>query len=145
MFRTSSVHHQGRFVQAVFVHLVCGNTRITGHVQPLQSCRKTTYVLQVDTRSTQCQVFKNVLRSRSHGKILDTMWMTQIKFCTTVENQAALVPLPSGLLHGRIWYTFSEMYILVTPNIICVRISHEMNLENEIRVLESVSTYLIYY
>ena len=40
MFRTSSVHHQERFVQAVFADLVCGNTRTTRHVQPLQSCRK---------------------------------------------------------------------------------------------------------
>ena len=39
MFRTSSVHHQERFVQAVFADLVCGNTRTTRHVQPLQSCR----------------------------------------------------------------------------------------------------------
>ena len=35
MFRTSPVHHQERFVQAVFVDLVCGNTRTAGHVQPL--------------------------------------------------------------------------------------------------------------
>ena len=40
MFRTSSVHHQERFVQAVFADLVCGNTRTTRHVQPLRSCRK---------------------------------------------------------------------------------------------------------
>ena len=40
MKRTSSVHHQERFVQAVFVDLVCGTTvRTTRHVQPLQSCR----------------------------------------------------------------------------------------------------------
>ena len=37
MFRTSPVHHQERFVQAVFADLVCGNTRTTRHVQPLQS------------------------------------------------------------------------------------------------------------
>ena len=35
MFRTSSVHHQERFVQAVFADLVCGNTRTTRRVQPL--------------------------------------------------------------------------------------------------------------
>ena len=29
MFRTSPVHHQERFVQAVFADLVCGNTRTT--------------------------------------------------------------------------------------------------------------------
>ena len=29
MFQTSSVHHQERFVQAVFADLVCGSTRIT--------------------------------------------------------------------------------------------------------------------
>ena len=40
MFRISSVHHQERFVQAVFADLVCGNTRTTRHVQPLRSCRK---------------------------------------------------------------------------------------------------------
>ena len=40
MFRTSSVHHQERFVQAVFADLVCGKTRTTRHVQPLRSCRK---------------------------------------------------------------------------------------------------------
>ena len=35
MFRTSSVHHQERFVQAVFADLVCGTTvRTTRHVQP---------------------------------------------------------------------------------------------------------------
>ena len=34
MFRTSSVHHQERFVQAVFADLLCGNTRTTRHVQP---------------------------------------------------------------------------------------------------------------
>ena len=37
MFRTSPVHHQERFVQAVFADLVCGNTGTTGYVQPLQS------------------------------------------------------------------------------------------------------------
>ena len=38
MFRTSPVHHQERFVQAVFADLVCGTTvRATRHVQPLQS------------------------------------------------------------------------------------------------------------
>ena len=37
MLRNSSVHHQERFVQAVFADLVCGNTRTTRHVQPLQS------------------------------------------------------------------------------------------------------------
>ena len=40
MFRTSPVHHQERFLQAVFADLVCGNTRTTRHVQPVQSCRK---------------------------------------------------------------------------------------------------------
>ena len=33
MFRTSSVHHQERFLQAVFADLVGGNTRTTRHVQ----------------------------------------------------------------------------------------------------------------
>ena len=38
MFRTSSVHHQERFVQAVCADLVCGTTvRTAAHVQPLQS------------------------------------------------------------------------------------------------------------
>jgi hypothetical protein len=32
MFRTLSVHHQERFVQAVFADLVRGNTRTTRHV-----------------------------------------------------------------------------------------------------------------
>ena len=40
MFRTSPVHHQERFVQAVFADLLCGNTRTTRHVQPLRTCRK---------------------------------------------------------------------------------------------------------
>ena len=40
MFRTSSVHHQELYVQAVFADLVCGNARTTRNVQPLQSCRK---------------------------------------------------------------------------------------------------------
>ena len=35
MFRTSSIHQQERFLQAVFADLVCGNTRTTRHVQPL--------------------------------------------------------------------------------------------------------------
>ena len=39
MFRTSPVHLQERFVQAVFADLVCGNTRTTRHVQLLRSCR----------------------------------------------------------------------------------------------------------
>ena len=37
MFRTSPVHHQERFVQAVFADLVCGNTRTTRHVQPFST------------------------------------------------------------------------------------------------------------
>ena len=37
-FRTSSVHHQERFVQAVCADLVCGNTRTARHVQALQCC-----------------------------------------------------------------------------------------------------------
>ena len=32
MFRTSSVHYQERFLQAVLAELVCGNMRITQHV-----------------------------------------------------------------------------------------------------------------
>ena len=47
MFRTSPVHHQERFVQAVFADLVCGNSRTTRHVQPLQSCRKNVKLLGV--------------------------------------------------------------------------------------------------
>ena len=35
MFRTSPVHLQERFLQAVCADLVCGNTRTTRHVQPL--------------------------------------------------------------------------------------------------------------
>ena len=34
MFRTSSVHHQERFVQAVFAALVCGNTRLLDTSSP---------------------------------------------------------------------------------------------------------------
>ena len=37
MFRTSSVRHQERFVQAVCCNLVRGNMRTTQQVQPLQS------------------------------------------------------------------------------------------------------------
>ena len=33
MFRTSSVHHQERFVQAVFADFVCGKRRTTGRVE----------------------------------------------------------------------------------------------------------------
>ena len=44
MFRTSPVHHQERFVQAVFADLVCGNTRTAGHVQPLQSVYVCMYI-----------------------------------------------------------------------------------------------------
>ena len=36
MFRTSPVHHQERFVEAVFADLVCGNTRTTRYVQLLR-------------------------------------------------------------------------------------------------------------
>ena len=32
MFRTSSVHHQDLFIQAVFADLVCGNMRTARHV-----------------------------------------------------------------------------------------------------------------
>ena len=39
MFRTSSVHLQERFVQAVF-----GNTRTAGHVQPLRLCFLLDYI-----------------------------------------------------------------------------------------------------
>ena len=35
MFRTSPVHLQERFLQAVCADLVCGNTRTTRNVQPL--------------------------------------------------------------------------------------------------------------
>ena len=34
MFRNSPVHHQERFVQAVFADLICGNTRTARHIQP---------------------------------------------------------------------------------------------------------------
>jgi hypothetical protein len=62
MFRTLPVHHQERFLQAVCADLVCGNTRTTRNVQPLQSnsvIKKryvscwTAYILQYDTRSLQ--------------------------------------------------------------------------------------------
>ena len=46
MFRASSVHHQERFVQAVFADLVCGTTvRTIRHVQldVSSSARITTY------------------------------------------------------------------------------------------------------
>ena len=73
MFRTSSVHHQERFVQAVFVNLVCGNTRTTRHVQPLRSCW-TAYILQDNTRSLQYQV-----------KALECLEnMESLRFCITV-------------------------------------------------------------
>ena len=52
MFRSSSVHHQERFVQAVFADLVRGNTvRTARHVQPLRSCRKTALMFTT-TRSS---------------------------------------------------------------------------------------------
>ena len=54
MFRTSLVLHQERFVQAVFEDLVCGNTRTTRHVQPLQDdIRSLQY--QVNTVGTLCE------------------------------------------------------------------------------------------
>lgn len=95
-------------------------------------------------------LFTNILKSRSDIKILCTIWITQSKFhsedplmfCATIKNQAVLAPLLSELLHGRIWCMFSEVYII--PNIIRVRISHEMNLENAKSNFKYVSTYLIY-
>ena len=65
MFRTSSVHHQERFVQAVFADLVCGNTRTTRHVQlllwyvvirVLLDTSSRYFVTTDDTRSLQYQV-----------------------------------------------------------------------------------------
>ena len=59
MFLTSPVHHQERFVQAVFADLVCGTTvRTTRHIQPLRqdvssSTRITTY------QSLQIQLQQN--------------------------------------------------------------------------------------
>ena len=58
MFRTSPVHHQERFLQAVLSDLLCGNTRTTRHVQPLRldvsnSTRITTY------QSLRIQLVKN--------------------------------------------------------------------------------------
>ena len=59
MFRTSPVHHQERFVQAVFADLLCGTTvRTTRHVQPVRlyvssSTRITTY------QSLQIQLVQN--------------------------------------------------------------------------------------
>ena len=54
MFRTSPVHHQECFVQAVFADLVCGTTRTARHVQPLHSStRITTY------QSLQIQLVQN--------------------------------------------------------------------------------------
>ena len=70
MFRTSSVHHQERFLQAVFADLVCGNTRTTRHVQPLQSCRKildsseyisvayVTMHCMIDLNQTDCRLLR---------------------------------------------------------------------------------------
>ena len=51
MFRTSPVHHQERFVQAVFADLVCGNTRTARHVQPLQSSSYNFVGVLLDTSS----------------------------------------------------------------------------------------------
>ena len=48
MFRTSPVHHQERFLQAVLADLVCGNTRTTRHVQPLLAD-----LVCVNTRTTR--------------------------------------------------------------------------------------------
>jgi hypothetical protein len=56
MFRTSPVHHQERFVQAVFADFgMCCNTRTTRHVQPLRSCRKnSSYNLNGKRRWCMC-------------------------------------------------------------------------------------------
>ena len=47
MFRAPLVHHQERFLQAVFADLVCGNTRTTRYVQPLRSNGWTCRVVRV--------------------------------------------------------------------------------------------------
>ena len=76
MFRTSPVHLQARFVQAVFADLVCGNTRTTRHVQTLRldvsssktlcvSCW-TAYILQDDTRSLQYQEFFHLFKGENN-------------------------------------------------------------------------------
>ena len=56
MFRTSSVHLQERFVQAVCADLVCGNTRTAGHVQPLGSCKQQNFCTL--TENSQYCVFR---------------------------------------------------------------------------------------
>ena len=61
MFRTSSVHHQERFVQAVFADLVRGTTvRTTRHVQPLQRLDvSSTSTVNAYEDGTACK-FRNV-------------------------------------------------------------------------------------
>ena len=60
MFRTSSVHHQERFLQAAFADLVCGTT---GHVQPLQSNGWTCPVVRVLPHTKVCKysLYKTLL------------------------------------------------------------------------------------
>ena len=59
MFRTSPVHHQERFVQAVFAHLVCGTTvRTTRHAQALirngWTCRVVRVLPHTKCANTAC-------------------------------------------------------------------------------------------
>ncbi len=56
MFRTSSVHLQERFVQAVCADLVCGNTGTAGHVQELGSCKQQNFCTL--TQNNQYYVFR---------------------------------------------------------------------------------------
>ena len=59
MFRTSPVHHQERFVQAVFADLVYGNTLTTRHVQPLRrngwTCRVVRVLPHNKSANTACK------------------------------------------------------------------------------------------
>ena len=78
MFRTSSVHHQERFVQAVFADFgMCCNTRTTRHVQPLQSCRK------------NCMRFSMKLPSEYESVYLETMmsYVTKASSLISIPNE----------------------------------------------------------
>ena len=94
MFRTSSVHHQERFVQAVFAGLVCGNTRTTRHVQPLRSNGWTCRVVRVlphtksantapddgPVRSETCRVNICDEKKLNHKKLYVSCWTAQILY-----------------------------------------------------------------
>ena len=107
MFRTSPVHHQECFVQAVFADLVSGNTRTSRHVQPL--CTKIKFKMKIV-----------ILTFKKKKNLPNVLFQVQTCTAITTLHVSAVEEIFVILKHGdpigtppavSLWTTFSALLL----------------------------------